>query len=69
MSLSARQPRKALRLTTAATLIGCGPDTALKILRDRGISLFKLRPEKANSPWMCWERDVLRLVEQREETR
>jgi len=66
MPLLHRKPRKAIRISKAAELIGCSSES----IRSGAIgnfTLFKLNPDKPRSLWLMYEADLLAYLERRDE--
>ena len=65
MPLFKKKPRKPIRISEAARLIGCSSES-LRTGAIGNFRMFRMDPAKPNSPWMCYERDVLDFIERRE---
>lgn len=63
MSLIKRKPRKAIRITEAAKLIGCSSESIRTGAVGR-FTTFKLNPQRRNSPLYCYEAEVMRFLEE-----
>jgi hypothetical protein len=60
-----RRPRRAIRITKAAELIGCSSES-IRIGAVGKFQLFKLNPDRATSPWLMYESELTEYLERRE---
>jgi hypothetical protein len=65
MSLIRRKPKKRIRISKAAELIGCSSES----IRTGAVGkfrMFKLNPDKTTSPWMMYESELNDYLERTE---
>lgn len=65
MSLFKRKPKKVIRITKAAKIIGCSSES-IRTGAVGGFLLFKLNPEKTTSPLLIFENELEAYLEKRE---
>jgi hypothetical protein len=65
MALFTRKPKKTIRITRAAKLIGCSSES-IRTGAVGDFRLFKLNPDKATSPVMMFEEELHAYLEKRE---
>jgi hypothetical protein len=65
MSLLKLKPRKRIRITKAAKMIGCSSES-IRTGAVGPFKIFKLNPEKATSPFLMYEADLNEYLERKE---
>ncbi len=65
MALYSKKPKKVIRITQAAELIGCSSES-IRTGAVGDFRLFKLNPEKATSPVLMFEEELMAYLQKRE---
>lgn len=65
MALFTRKPKKVIRITRAAELIGCSSES-IRTGAVGDFQIFKLNPKKQTSPLLIFEDELERYLQKRE---
>lgn len=65
MSQVRRKPKKPIRISKAAEIIGCSSES-IRTGAVGPFTLFKLNPDRVTSPWLTYQAELDAYLERRE---